>query len=166
MNQTSRSEQPIHRPVIRLLFVLLPALAAMTAQAQGPGPDGGPFWELAETSVTPRVTGNIVERVDERTITLGGSTPAGWSITFTGNEPLQPFGFHASDNNSGRIRADVVGPTGRCVADGESSVHAVLQLAGLDNPGPQGYGTIAGGCFGAPAPGISLSLTFVVAPPR
>jgi len=134
--------------VARSAVIGLLALALQATQAQGPGPDGGPFRELGATSVTPRVTGTLVEQVHERTITLGG-----WSITFTAEEALQPFGFHASDNNTGRIRAEISGPGGRCLANGESATHAVLQVARLDAPGPQGYGTIAGECFGATARG-------------
>jgi len=148
------------------LTALLLTAGSSGIGAQEPGPEGGPFWELAATSVSPKVTGTSIELVDQRTIRLGNSSPEGWSITFVADEAFQPFGFHASDNRSGRIRAEVKGPSGTCAATGETATRAVLQVAGLDDSAPQGYGTIAGECFGAPAPGVSLTVSFMVAPSR
>lgn len=142
---------------------LAAALSAGVA-AQDPGPAGGPFWELAPTSLTPRVTGTGIE-LDGNTLRLHDSEPDGWSIAFSAEEPIQPFAFHASDNRTNRIEAVVRGPRGACTAGPESEVRAQLQVAALA-PVPQGQATIAGPCFGARSPGLTLIVVFIDAPPR
>ena len=131
----------------------------------GPGAEGGPFWELAPTASTPRVTGTGIELVDGRTLRLHDSEPAGWTIVFTAEGPLQAFGFHASDNRTHRIEAIARGPGGNCAAGPESKTRAQLQLAMLE-PVPQGQATISGPCFGAQPPGITLQVVFIDAPAR
>lgn len=159
----------MHENAGKALFAFLVSTALLyiptvSAVAPDPGARGGPFWEMAATVVTPKVTGTAIEHVDERTIRLHDSAPAGWSVEFVADEGFQPFGIHASDNKTGRISAVVSGPRGSCATDGESSVRAQLQIASLDAPAPQGFGTIAGECIGAAAPGISLAASFIVAP--
>lgn len=148
------------------LSIVLPTILTVSALAQAPPDAGGPFWELAATAVTPKVVGTAIEQVDSHTIRLGDSTPAGWSVEFVAEEAFQPFGFHASDNQTGRITAIVNGPDGSCAADGENSVRAVLQIAGLNDPAPQGFATISGECFGASAPGAAFNVSFTVVPGR
>lgn len=148
------------------LSLVLPTILCVPAPAQAPPVEGGPFWELAATEVTPMITGTAIEQVDRRTIRLGDSTPAGWSVEFVAQEAFQPFGFHASDNQTGRITAIVYGPDGSCAANGENSVRAVLQIASLDDPAPQGFATISGECFGASAPGAAFNVSFTVLPGR
>jgi hypothetical protein len=152
------------RPLLRHLSGILLFASAAGALAQGPGPEGGPFWELAPTASTPRVTGTGIQ-LDGSTLRLHDSEPAGWSIAFSAEEPIRPFAFHASDNRTNRIEAVVRGPSGACSAGPESEVRAQLQVAALE-PVPQGQATIAGPCFGARSPGLTLIVVFIDAPPR
>ena len=155
----------VRNHIIELLAVLCALAAVLPASAQTPGSEGGPFWELSATSVSPRVTGTSIRRVDERTISLGDSTPAGWTVELHAESPFQPYSFYASDNRTGAIDVIVRRPGDTCTT-ATQGVRAVLQTATLDGPAPQGFGTMSGPCFGAAAPGIGLNITFTVQPPR
>lgn len=159
------SSSRIDRSAVCYALVLVQMLAASSIAAQDPGPEGGPFWEMSATPVSPRVTGTMIRQVDERTIRLGNSNPAGWSIEFRAQHPLQAYRFYASDNRTGNIDVVVRAPDDTCATD-TANVRAVLQVATLDGPAPQGFGTISGACFGAAAPGVGLNVSFTVLPPR
>ena len=148
-----------YAPVVLLLLV------PVSVAAQDPGAEGGPFWEMTATAVSPRVTGTSIRQVDGQTIRLGDSTPAGWTIEFRVQSPLQAYRFYASDNQTGSVDVVVRAPDTTC-ATGSGDVRAVLQVAALDGLAPQGFATISGRCFGAAAPGVGLNVSFTVLPPR
>ncbi|MGK7296600.1 MAG: hypothetical protein ACNS61_12370 [Candidatus Wenzhouxiangella sp. M2_3B_020] len=149
----------------RLVTALVICAGAAGVWAQDAGPDGGPFWEMGPTSTTPHLTGTGIELVDGTTLRLHDGEPHGRSVVFRSECALQAFGFHASDNRTNRIQAVLRRPAGACVAGPDSDVRAQLQLAMLE-PVPHGQATVAGPCFGARSPGITLIVAFGDAPPR
>lgn len=131
--------------------------------------EGGPYWELGATAVTPAVTGTEVSFRDDQTIVLGSSTPEGWRFEFTADEPFAENGFYASDNVSDRVSGVLTGPDDTCSvqAGDDGNRQAIVQTATFEEQVPAGSASLtAVDCYDAPEMGRTWSVTFGILPTR
>jgi hypothetical protein len=125
-------------------------------------PTGDQAWEMTASSVTPAVTGDRVELINDSTIRLSGSTPAGWTVEFVGEQPFVSGGFYHSDDATNRMSATVSGPDQTCVVEAgvDDGKQAQMNYIMLADGVPQGIASVYGTCFDLPFPGLNLGIPF------
>jgi hypothetical protein len=145
-----------------LLAVLMAACGGVPTGTTGPdddpdpiGGDPEPYWEMVVTSGTDEefeVTGTTVAFAGPNVVVLGGSTPAGWSVSFTVSGDV-PIGLPNSTDNDDLLTATVGAPTGAdCIATPTTNfaLPSFVTLGPADDGVPVGTGLVYvdGGCGG------------------
>lgn len=78
----------------------------------GGGSDDDQRWQLVLSDMTS-ITGTSALLVTDSSIVLSQSTPEGWIVTFTTEEPIDTTGVnYASDNAERRVGASIEAPSG------------------------------------------------------
>jgi hypothetical protein len=85
-----------------------------TGDGGGGGTEEESAWEFTQDAgVTVAAEGTSVELINGNQVVLSGSTPAGWIITFTTEDPIDSSGLpYFSDNLTRRVAATITAPSG------------------------------------------------------
>ena len=108
----------------------------VTGGGGGGGADEASMWEFTQDAgATVTAEGTSVELINGNQVVLSGSTPAGWIVTFTTEDPIDSSGLpYVSNDLTRRVAATIMAPSGdSCtVAFGEAGVLlSVLPVGGI-----------------------------------
>lgn len=113
----------------------------------GGGGDDEPYWEYTrqeDTDVVTVATGASVVRTQPNQIVLSDSTPTGWTITFTADDPFDGTVLaYASDEATRPVSATMTAPSGdSCSVVAPSAGLGVILTVVFDEDGvPNGTAT-------------------------
>jgi hypothetical protein len=123
-----------------------------TGGGGGGGTDEASMWEFTQDAgVTVTAEGTSVELLNGNQVVLSDSTPAGWIITFTTEDPIDSSGLpYGSNNLTRRVAATIEAPSGdSCtVAFGEAGVLlTVLPVGGTTASGTASFVDTSTACL-------------------
>ena len=111
---------------------------------------GESYWALVLPDES-FISGSSVQMTSETTLFLSGSTPAGWTVTFTTADPITESTLYASNDNEALVSGTIRNPNGNTcsVVAGETNGDVVTLLVGAPlTPTPGGNASFQADCFG------------------